>query len=143
MKNFKFKYQNIEDIKERIKKNTEREYSQILLLIEDKKNEIIKIENLVEESFNLKQKLSPKELVFLNHYRETLNNKIKRKTNELNELENKRKKKLSELTARHKEHKIFEKLKEKMHSEFKYEAGKIEQKNNDDIANQKYSREEK
>ena len=50
MQNFQFKYQNIEDIKERIKKNAEKEYSQILVQIEEKKAEILAIEKQVEEN---------------------------------------------------------------------------------------------
>lgn len=143
MANFQFKYQNIEDIKEKVKKNAEKEYALILVKIEEKKQEIEEVEGLIEESYTVKTKSTAKELIFLNNYRDSLTQRLKKKNVELKELDKKKARKLKELTVKYQEHKIFEKLKEKMKADFHHEMLKNELKNNDDIANQKFNRKEK
>jgi len=137
---FHFKYQTIEDIKGQIKKNTEKEYSLILKEIERVKEEINSLKKQIEETYELKHNMNAKELIFLNQYRETLKNKILLKEEVTGNLELKKKEKLEELTKHHQEHKVFEKLHEKHHENFKVDEARNDLKNIDDLSSQKFTR---
>lgn len=143
MAKFQYKYDSIEGIKGKIKKNSEKEYGLSRKAVEAKKSEIEALKKERSESYNIETKLTAQEIIFLEKYRESLLQKIDTKKNELTDLENESSKKLQTLIEHHKEHRVFEKLKEKQLEEFQKDQLKIESKNIDEIANQKFNRKEK
>lgn len=143
MKKFEYRFQGIEDVKEKIKKNTEKEFAVILMKIKDKQEEIQIVKQELSGSFSEHGKLTPQEMIFLEKYRDSLKMRIDRKENELKKLNKEKNAKQLELNKHHKEHKIFVKLKEKQFNEYKEELKKFEQKSTDEIANQKFNSAEK
>lgn len=143
MAKFHYKYESIEEIKEHIKKNSEKEYALSLKAIENKKNEIKVLHQEYNNSYDMNTKLTTQEIIFLEKYRENLMAAIDKKKNELKELEKKSVEKLKVLVEHHKEHKVFEKLKEKELENFIKDQNKLEAKTLDEIANQNFNRREK
>ncbi|MCZ7603281.1 MAG: flagellar export protein FliJ [Melioribacteraceae bacterium] len=143
MSRFQYKFQAIEDIKEKIKKNSEKEYALSRKVVDAKKDEINEIKNNLEETFTEQAKMTPQEMIFRASYREALIRKMELKEKELAILEDESKHKLAQLVEHHKDHKVFERLKEKHLDEFTKEQTKLEMKFIDEIANQKFNRKEK
>lgn len=143
MAKFQYKYESIEGIKDKIKKNSEKEYSLSKKAVKSKKDEIEGLKKEHSESYKIETKLTAQEIIFLGKYRESLLQKIDTKKIELNNLEKESFKKLQTLIEHHKEQRVFEKLREKQLEEFQKDQLKIESKNMDEIANQKFNRKEK
>lgn len=143
MAKFKYKYDSIEGIKEKIKKSSEKEYALSRKAVEAKKEEIETLKKEHSESYNIEPRKTAQEIIFLEKYRESLLQKIDAKKNELVSLEEEAVKKLKTLIEHHKEHRVFEKLKEKQLEEFQKDQLKIEAKTIDEIATQKFNRKEK
>lgn len=143
MARFNYKFQAIEDIKEKIKKNSQKEFAVCQRAVDEKISEINFIQKQIDESYIIKEKLTPQEMIFLEKYRESLNNRLDVNKKELMVLEEEKNNKLRVLVTHHQEHKVFELLKEKKLEEFTKDQLKTEMKLNDDIANQKFNRKEK
>lgn len=140
MADFKFKYKNVEDIKERIKKNSEKEFFIIKKSVSEKEEEIKTLICEIQNSFSHKSKLNAKEMIFLERYRESLVYKLEIKQRELGDLEKESEKKLKQLIEHSKEHKILDILEKKHFEDFHKEKLKAETKMFDEIANQKFCR---
>lgn len=143
MGKFEYRFQSIEEVKEKIKKNSEKEFAVVLIKINDKKNEIDLVEKGIKESYEDVKTLNPGEMVFLEKYRDSLKTKLYRKERELSALEEEKRKKQAILTQHHKEHKVFVKLKEKQFNDFQNDQKRLEQKSTDEIANQKFNSKQK
>lgn len=143
MSQFKYRFQAIEEIKEKIKKNSEKEYAISRKIADSKKNEIEMLQKELDNSFIQCAILNAQEMIFLENYRTSLTNTIEFKSRELLELEKECEEKLAQLVEHHKDHRVFEKLKEKHHEEFLKDQSKSELKSIDEMANQKFNRKEK
>lgn len=143
MSRFKYRFQAIEDIKEKVKKNSEKEYAISKKIADAKELEIIKLKKELDSSFIQKEKLNAQEMIFLEKYRDSLNKRIELKERELKILEDECTQKLVQLVDHHKDHKVFERLKEKHREEFHKEQDKQEMKSIDEMANRKFNRKEK
>lgn len=143
MAKFNYKFQAVEDIKEIIKINSEKEFAASQRAVEEKISEINLILNQIDDSYIVRDRLTPQEMIFLEKYRESLTKRLEVKEKELLVLEDEKKMKLKTLITHHQEHKVFELLKEKKLDEFNKDQLKIEMKLNDDIANQKFNRKDK
>lgn len=142
MAKFEYRFQSIEEVKEKIKKNSEKEFSVVLMKINEKQSEIDLIKKELDESHQDVGKMNPREMVFLEKYRNSLKTRMKKKERELSILENEKKLKQAQLTQHHKEHKVFVKLKEKQFNDFQNDQKKLDQKATDEIANQKFNNKE-
>ena len=143
MSRFKYKFRAIEDIKEKIKKNSEKEYAISKKIADAKRLEIDKLKTEQENSFIQREVLNVQEMVFLEKYRDSLAKRIEFKKKELVALENECDQKLKQLVDHHKDHKVFERLKEKHHEEYNKVQYKHEMKTIDEMANQQFNRKEK
>lgn len=143
MTRFQYKYSTVEDVKEKIKRNSEREYAISRKAADAKKIEIERLNKNYLDSFVELEKLTPQEIIFIEKYRESLLNNLEIKKIELADLENECKHKLEILVEHNKDYKVFEKLKEKHLEEFLKNQYKLEMKSIDEIANQKFYRREK
>ncbi|MBN1301146.1 MAG: flagellar FliJ family protein [Melioribacteraceae bacterium] len=142
MAGFKYKFDSIHRIKDKLKVKAQRELAEINLKIEQKKQ---KIEQTREEYRQTKTMLrSGNFKVHEIHYYERhgifLNGMIKRFKAELEFLEKKKVKKLIELTNKAKEEKMFELLKEKHYQQYMKEQLKTENTFLDELAIQKTGR---
>lgn len=139
MDKFKYRFQSIEDVKEKVKKNSEKEFAVAVMKVNEKQSEIELILKEIDDSYNDVKVLNPKEMVFLEKYRESLKQKLKKKEDELSALIQAKENKQTQLTQHHKEHKVFVKLKEKQLAQHISDQKKLEQKSIDEIANQKFN----
>ncbi len=141
MSKFKYKFEGIQKVKVAFEKKAQKELSLIDLEI-SKRNEEIKcsIEDKRKQKAEVlnKKKLPASELIFADKYEKVLDSKIEKLKNEIEHLNNMRNKKLTELAQKSKESRIFEKLKEKHKSSFRYEEMKRELKEIDDVASKKF-----
>lgn len=143
MAGFKFKFENIQSIKESLEKKIERELALIDL-------EINKTENEIKDLFNLKLKrkqdmldkmrIKGSDLHFYSTYDKTLDARIEEFQQQLLLLKKKREKKVKELKEKNKEVKMFELLREKHRMQFMEEERRFEQKEFDDIATKRFAR---
>ncbi len=137
MAKFKYKFEAIKKIKQRMEKKVQKEVAIIELEIKKKENEILilneKIRSEKRKVLN-KKSMKASELHFYSMYENYLINTIDEIKNELVHKKEERKKKLKELEEKVKETKIFEKLEEKHLQEFLIEQDKIEQLEMDEIA---------
>ena len=139
MEKFKYRFQSIEDVKEKVKKNSEKEFAVAVMKVNEKQSEIELILKEIDDSYNDIKVMNPKEMVFLEKYRDSLKQKLKKKENDLSALIQAKEKKQIQLTQHHKEHKVFVKLKEKQLAQHISDQKKLEQKSIDEIANQKFN----
>lgn len=140
---FHFKYNSIHQVKEKQEKLIQKELSQIEKNIQNIQLEIdktIQAKKALSLNFKLKNSFPVNELKFKlfqeNYYEEQIHQlKIKIEKEEKNKTE-----KLNQLVQKNKEIKIFDSLKEKYNQDFNNEQNKIEQKETDELANQKFIR---
>jgi len=142
MGKFEYRFQSIEEVKEKIKKNSEREFALVLIKINEKLAEIDFVKKELEDSYKDVKIMNPQEMIFLEKYRNSLKTKLKKKGKELSDLENEKRKKQAELTKHHKEHKVFVKLREKQFNDYQNDQKKLDQKSTDEMANQKFNTKE-
>jgi len=140
---FHFKYNSIHQVKEKQEKIIQKELSQIEKNIQNIQLEMdktIQAKKALILNFKLKNSFPVNELKFKlfqeNYYEEQIHQlKIKIEKEEKNKVE-----KLNQLVQKNKEIKIFDSLKEKYNQDFISEQNKIEQKETDELANQKFIR---
>ena len=140
MGKFDFRYKTIQNVKEKIKKHTEKEYSLILKEIENRKQEIEDIKKEISSTYETSEKLSSKMIHFLNSYRNNLKSKIQTLEEEIEELKEQKENKRKEVAQKHMEFEVFNKLEEKKLEEYTEEEAKRENKFIDDLAIQKFCR---
>ena len=137
MAKFKYKFEAIKKIKERMEKKVQKEVAIIELEIEKKETEIRELNKQIrnEKTKVLNRKsMKGSELHFYSMYENFLINRIDEIKAELIIKKEERSKKIKELEEKIKETKIFEKLKEKHLQEFIIEQDKLEQLELDEIA---------
>lgn len=143
MSKFNYKFASIQRIKNTIEKKTQRELSQLELLLTKKKNEIIDLKNekqkRKEEKFGRKT-LKVHELKFYESVEKDYNEKIEKCIKEFEEIIKKIELKKEELIEKSKETKMFDKLEVKHKNEFQIEQNKIEQIELDDIGTKNFVR---
>lgn len=134
---FKFKFESIYSIKERLEKKVQKELAVIDLDLSQKKEEIIKINKILKEQkqnkINQKSK-KVSEYHFDEKYESYLIEQIKLIHKYINEKKIERNKKLKELIQKSKETKTFEKLRENHLENFIKDQNKKEQKVLDEVA---------
>lgn len=142
MSKFKFKLEPIKKVKENLESKVKREIAQINSRINDKNSER---EKLIQELDSLRnhnlQRISSFEMQFIQNYKITLISKIKDIEKEMIELEKQKENKIKQLQIYVKERRIIEQYEEIKKAEFEKELSKIENKNFDEIAIQKFTRE--
>ena len=137
MAKFKYRFEAIKKIKQRMEKKVQKEVAIIELEIVKKETEI---KNLTEQIRSEKAKvlnrksMKASELHFYSMYENYLINRIDEIKAELVLKKEERNKKVKELEEKIKETKIFEKLEEKHLQEFVIEQDKLEQLELDEIA---------
>jgi flagellar protein FliJ len=140
---FKYKFETIKSIKERLEKIVQKELAVINLEIEKLKSELellnkelkeTKIKKLKKDSININ------ELQFYSKHESYCERKINILRKEIEKKNIEKEKKIKELVKRSKETKTFEKLKEKHLEEFIKTQDKLEQKELDEIAVKEFSR---
>jgi len=137
MAKFKYKFEAIKKIKERMEKKVQKEVAIIELEIEKKETEIKELNKQIRNEKNKvlnRKSMRVSELHFYSMYENFLINRIDEIKAELIIKKEERSKKIKELEEKIKETKIFEKLKEKHLQEFIIEQDKLEQLELDEIA---------
>ncbi len=137
MAKFKYRFEAIKKIKQRMEKKVQKEIAEIELEIKKNENKIAELnQNIRNEKQKVlnKKSLKASELHFHSLYENYLINKIDEIKNKLAQKKEEKKIKLKELEEKNKETKIFEKLEEKHFQEFNYKQNKLEQIEMDEIA---------
>lgn len=134
---FKFKFESIYAIKERLEKKVQKELAVIDLDLSNKKKEIIKLMEILKEQkqnkINQKSK-KVSEYHFDEKYESYLIEQINLMQKYMAQKKIERNKKLKELVQKSKETKTFEKLREKHLENFIKDQDKKEQKVMDEVA---------
>lgn len=136
MAKFKYKYETIKSIKERLEKKAQKDLATIDLEIANKKKEINNLLNQLKEE--KKRKINDKAKITELHFYEKYESYVFEQVEHLQEYIKKkmeeREEKMQELLKRTKETKTFEKLKEKHLEEYNKELDAREQKDLDEFA---------
>ena len=144
MAKFKYKFDSVKNIKERLEKKSKKELAIIDLEIKKKRNEIKDINELLKKSKLAKtqrQTKSSEDLHFFEKYENYLSEQKTLIEKYISEKRAEREEKVKELMQRSKETKTFVKLEEKHFEEFIKLQNKIDQKEMDEIAIQEFIRE--
>jgi flagellar export protein FliJ len=139
---FVYKFDAVKKVKEQLKKKIEKELAEVELEIKDLKQ---KTDDLFTELEDLKKSFSEKNMKvsmiqFKKSSEHIVENKIDEAKKEMQELLNKKQTVLLELEKKSKEHKIFDKLEDNMRVKFNTEQNKIENEKIDEVAVQKFAR---
>jgi len=145
MAKFNFRYSSIKKIKENFEKKSQKELAQIDLFIRQQKelrtNLIAEINSLRNE--NMRKRVCASELIFKSGYKNSMQKKIESVDSEIENLNKQRTEKLVEVLQKSKEKKILSNL-ESIHLEnFQLESTQAETKALDEIAVQKFLRNNK
>lgn len=141
---FVYKFENVKKAKDELKKKVQKD----LALVE---NEIFlckqDLESSLEELIELRNSLNAKdlkvsEIQFNKGCEKLMEKKIESQKDMLNGLEVKKTKVLDELLQKTKEHKIFNTLEDNLREKFIKEQNRLEMKDLDEIAVQKFVRHE-
>lgn len=144
MTKFKYKFDTIKDVKQRLEKKTQKELALIDLDIANNKNRIYELAKLLKEQ--KKKKLEKKsktikEYHFDEKYESYLVEQMELIRKYIVSKKIERNKKLEELVRKAKETKTFEKLEEKHFTDFIKEQEKIEQNEMDEFAVKEFLKE--
>jgi len=143
MAKFKYKFESIKKIKKIIEKKVQKELMVIEADIQKTKQaiaEVLDVKYASKKEIYAKAHLTINEVKFQQGYERYLDEKVARLKIELEEYEKRKIEKLKELAEKSKEHKVFEKLKEKHYDNFILEENKREQIEIDEIASIRYNR---
>ncbi len=147
MKKFSFKFETVLRVKEKKEEELKRELMRLQALRIEQEQLLEKIDNEKRRAYGEKARekqggIDIMSLVYYEAYLNNLRKKISATEKKIKELEKKADDKRVEVIEASKEKKIFEKLKEKHFSEFKKMVVSNEQKQLDEIAVNKYNRDE-
>lgn len=142
MSKFKFKFQAISKIKDRLKTKAQKELAVINLKIETKNTAIEKTRQELIDNKKVLTAGSYKvaELHYYERHGVFLSGKLKKLKTELDSFMLERRNKLNELLLKTKEQKMFELLEQKHFENYKYDELKKENKMLDELAIQKMGR---
>lgn len=144
MAKFKYKFETIQDVKERLEKKAQKELAVIEMDISNINSEISHLVELLKE--HKQKKIEPKtkrvkEYHFDEKYESYLVEQIGILKKRISGLKIKRNAKLEELIKKSKETKTFEKLRENHFSDYVKTQDKLEQKEMDEFAVNEYLKE--
>ena len=143
MAKFKYKFESIKKVKKIFEKKAQKELMEVEAEILKVKQKIIDtnlVRNKSKKDFLAKAHYTVSEMKFQENYEKYLDEQVENFKLELNELFKLKEEKLKELAEKSKEHKIFDKLKEKNYQDFMLEENKKEQKEIDEIASIRYNK---
>ncbi len=145
MPKFKYKFESIKKIKENLEKKAQKEVAVIdaeIAVCRSEFDELNAEEGRSRKNFKMSG-ISAGELKFKKNYEITLKKKKEAVLEKIKILEEKKKRKVAELIQKTKEHKIFESLEETYHENYNIEQNRIELGQIDEIATQKFIRQDK
>jgi flagellar FliJ protein len=145
MAKFKFKFENVKKVKEALETKAKKEIAVIdnEIARENKaKQKLIDEANENKKSYS-KKNIKASELSFFKNYVSANEKKIEKIEASIHKLDIKRDAKMNELIEKKKENKILEKLEENMQKDFDKEQNKNELKKFDELATQKFIRQDK
>lgn len=142
MAKFRFKFETVKRIKDRLKSKAQKELAEVNVKIDQKKMKIEEAkQELLQSKLMLRGELTKvAELHFYERHGIYLNSRIKKMHKELEVLEVEKKIRLKELVSKTKESKMFELLQEKHFEKYKEEILKEENTFLDELAIQKSGR---
>jgi flagellar export protein FliJ len=143
MNKFVYKFETVKNVKEKLEKKAQRELALIELQIDNCKKDF---ESLLEEEASnkstVKRRTKISEINFNKGYELYMEKRKNVILNKINDLNKQKEKKINELIQKSKEHKIFDSLEEKHREIFYDEQNKEEQVNINEIAIQRFLREQ-
>lgn len=143
MSKFVYKFETVKKVKERLEKKVQRELAMIEAQIENCKNDLNTL--LEEELMNRstgKRRTKISELNFNKGYELYMEKRKNIVLQKINELNKQKENKINELIQKSKEHKIFDSLEEKHREVYHQEQNKDELGKLDEIAIQRFLREQ-
>jgi flagellar export protein FliJ len=145
MAKFKYKFESIKKVKESLEKKAQKEVAVIDLEIEKLKQSYIDVEKEGLDGLrkNESKNVSVAELKFEINYKKVIQNRLIEIQKNILKMEKLREKKIAELIQKSKEHKMFDALEETHLEIFMHEQNKNEMLFIDEIATQKFNRDNK
>ena len=140
MSKFTFKYDSIKKVKELLEKKVQKEMALIELEIDRNIFECEKLVQEIENTIKIPKSNRISELKAVENYKKTLEKKIEIIQRHIEALKLQKEKKLKELSERSKENKIFQTLEETYLENFKYEENLKDENKINEIATQKFIR---
>ncbi len=140
MSKFTFKYDSIKKVKELLEKKVQKEMALIELEIDRNIFECEKLVLEIENTIKIPKSNRISELKAVENYKKTLEKKIEIIQKHIEALKQQKEKKLKELAERSKENKIFQTLEETYLENFKYEENLKDEIKINEIATQKFIR---
>ncbi len=140
MSKFTFKYDSIKKVKELLEKKVQKEMALIELEIDRNIFEREKLVQEIENTIKIPKSNRISELKAVENYKKTLEKKIEIIQRHIEALKLQKEKKLKELSERSKENKIFQTLEETYLENFKYEENLKDENKINEIATQKFIR---
>ncbi len=140
MSKFTFKYDSIKKVKELLEKKVQKEMALIELEIDRNIFECEKLVQEIEDTIKIPKSNRISELKAVENYKKTLEKKIEIIQRHIEALKLQKEKKLKELAERSKENKIFQTLEETYLENFKYEENLKDENKINEIATQKFIR---
>ena len=139
---FVYKFKTVKKVKEQLKKKIEKELAEVELEISDAGN---KMNDLHKELIYIKESLSSSnmkisEIQFRNSSETIIKNKLDDVKKEIEKLQKKKLVVISELEKKSKEHKMFDILEDNMRAQFTTDQNKIENEQINELAVQKFAR---
>jgi flagellar export protein FliJ len=145
MAKFVYKFESIKRVKETLEKKVQKEVAVIEIQIDKMMTEYDRLTSEVMESRNkpVYKNITVGELKFKKGYEFCLEKERISILDQINKLKEKRKIKMSELIQKSKEHSIFETLEDNYSENFRNEQNHIEMQVIDEMATQKFVRQNK
>lgn len=145
MSKFVYKFEAVKKVKETLEKKAQKEVAVIEIEIDKLMSEYDRLtkEEMTSKKIPVSKNVLAGELKFKKGYEFHLEKERIAVLKQIGQLKEKRKIKMSELIQRSKEHKIFETLEENYFENFNNEQNQNEMRNIDELATQKYVRQEK
>ncbi len=145
MAKFVYKFEAVKKVKETLEKKVQKEVAVIEIQIDKLMMEYDKLtgEVMASRTAPIRHNITAGELKFKNGYEVCLEKERISILNQINKLKEKRKIKMSELVQKSKEHTIFETLEDNYSENFKNEQNHLDMQVIDELATQKFVRQNK
>ena len=143
MAKFKYKFESVKKVKKILEKKAQKELMEAeaeILRVKDKITDTNLKKNKSKKEFLNRVHHTVNEMKFQQNYEKYLDEQVENFRQELEELYKQREERLKELAEKSKEHKIFDKLKEKNYNDFMAEENKKELLEIDEIASIRYNK---
>ena len=145
MAKFVYQFEAIRKVKENLEKKVQKEIALIDMEIGKlkKEHDLLEREEMMSRNNSGKKGMTVGDIKFKKGYELCLNRKRAVVSEKIERLSEKRELKMTELIQKSKEHKIFDTLEENLSENFTQEQNHLEMKFIDDIATQKFVRQNK